>query len=99
MGYVFLLFCKNTITYNYFIYFFALTANLVAIIIYSNEENIKSLSIINHVLISNDKYLITYISGVSIFIALIIFFIFLIDTLSQYYRIFKNPIYKFILGY
>ncbi|CAD8164270.1 unnamed protein product [Paramecium pentaurelia] len=98
MGYVFLLFSKNTITYNYFIYVFALIANFVAIIIYSNENDIKSISIINHVIKSNDKYLITYISGVSLFIALIIFSIFLIDTLGQYYRIFKNPIYKFILG-
>lgn len=82
MGYVFLLFSKNTITYNYFIYFFALVTNLVAIIIYSNEDDIKSLSIINHVLKPNDKYLITYISGASLFIALIIFTIFLIDTLG-----------------
>ena len=55
MGYVFLLFSKNTITYNYFIYFFALIANLVAIIIYSYQNDIKSLSIVNSVLKTNDK--------------------------------------------
>ncbi|CAD8068784.1 unnamed protein product [Paramecium sonneborni] len=98
MGYVFLLFSKNTITYNYFIYFFALIANLIAIVIYSYQQDIKLLSIINSVPKSNDEYLVTFISEACLFIALVIFSIFLMDTLSQYYRQFKNPIYKFILG-